>query len=80
MFVVVVVLSSFCSSSQASLLDAERYKEEFREVSEIIALLKRKSRDIQAEIDKTKEDLYKETTDNILSDTKEQACSSSTAT
>merc|ERR1719369_1119586 len=45
---------------KSSLLDAERYKEEFREISEIIELLKKNMRDVQIEIEKTKEDLQRE--------------------
>merc|ERR1712025_1103122 len=42
---------------KTSLLDVERYKEEFREVSEIVAMLKRKQKDLEEAIKKTKEDL-----------------------
>merc|ERR1712215_172198 len=45
---------------KSSLLDAERYKEEFREISEIIELLKKNMRDVQIEIEKTKEVLQRE--------------------
>ena len=44
---------------KSSLLDAERYKEEFREISEIIAMLKKKMRDVQEEINRTKAELQK---------------------
>ena len=44
---------------KSSLLDAERYKEEYREESEIVAMLKKKMKEIQMDIEKTKEDLQK---------------------
>merc|ERR1712108_10669 len=44
---------------KSSLLEAERYREEYREVAEILALLKRKKNEVAAEIKKTKEDLQK---------------------
>jgi len=42
---------------KSSLLDAERYKEEFREESEFVAMLKKKVKEVQLEIEKTREDL-----------------------
>merc|ERR1712062_792635 len=44
---------------KSSLLEAERYREEYREVAEILALLKRKKNEVAADIKKTKEDLQK---------------------
>merc|ERR1711874_363165 len=44
---------------KSSLLEAERYRGEYREVAEILALLKRKKNKVAAEIKKTKEDLQK---------------------
>merc|ERR1711974_145086 len=44
---------------KSPLLEAERYREEYREVAEILALLKRKKNEVAAEIKKTEEDLQK---------------------
>merc|ERR1712179_563838 len=44
---------------KSSLLEAERYREEYREVADILALLKNKKNEVAAEIKKTKEDLQK---------------------
>merc|ERR1712179_818658 len=44
---------------KSSLLEAERYREEYREVAEILALLKNKKNEVAAEIKKTKEDLQR---------------------
>merc|ERR1719348_1906826 len=50
-------LTSENRNLKSSLLEAERYREEYREVAEILALLKRKKNEVAAEIKKTKEDL-----------------------
>jgi len=52
-------LTSENRNLKSSLLEAERYREEYREVAEILALLKRKKNEVAAEIKKTKEDLQK---------------------
>merc|ERR1739838_1175798 len=52
-------LTSENRNLKSSLLEAERYREEYREVAEILALLKRKKNEVAAEINKTKEDLQK---------------------
>merc|ERR1712179_741768 len=44
---------------KSSLLEAERYREEYREVADILALLKNKKNEVAAEIKKTKEDLQR---------------------
>ena len=42
---------------KTSLLDAERYREEYREVSEFVEMIKRKIKEVQSEIKKTKDEL-----------------------
>jgi len=44
---------------KADLLEAERYREEYREVAELTQLFKRKINEVNAEIRKAKEDLQK---------------------
>ena len=53
-----------------SLLDVERYKEEFREVSEFVDMIKRKIKEVQAEIKKTKEDLNAARLEGVMPKTK----------
>jgi len=44
---------------KSALLEAERYREEFREIAEIIGLFKKKISDVNNDIKRTKEDLQK---------------------
>ena len=53
-----------------SLLDVERYREEFREVSEFVDMIKRKIKEVQAEIKKTKEDLNAARLEGVMPKTK----------
>ena len=55
---------------KTSLLDVERYKEEFREVSEIVAMLKRKQKELEEAIKKTKEDLNTARMEGVMPKTK----------
>merc|ERR1719290_738991 len=52
-------LTSENRNLKSSLLEAERYREEYREVADILALLKNKNNEVAAEIKKTKEDLQR---------------------
>merc|ERR1712179_14541 len=50
-------LTSENRNLKSSLLEAERYRQEYREVAEILALLKNKKNEVAGEIKKTKGDL-----------------------
>jgi len=52
-------LSTDNRNLKSSLLEADRYREEYREVAEIYALIKRKKAEVSAEIKRTKEELNK---------------------
>merc|ERR1719290_150163 len=51
---------------KSSLLDAERYKEEYREESEIVAMLKKKYKEALLDIEKTRSDLQKARMDGVM--------------
>merc|ERR1712002_671589 len=51
---------------KSSLLDAERYKEEYREESEIVAMLKKKYKEALLDIEKTREDLKQARMDGVM--------------
>ena len=55
---------------KTSLLDSERYREEFREISEYIAMLKRRQKELEDLIKKTKEDLNKARMEGVMPKTK----------
>merc|ERR1739838_1279724 len=55
---------------KTSLLDSERYREEFREISEYIAMLKRKQKELEGMIKRTKEDLNKARMEGVMPKTK----------
>ena len=52
------------------MLDVERYREEFREVSEFVDMIKRKIKEVQAEIKKTKEELNAARLEGVMPKTK----------
>ena len=55
---------------KTSLLDSERYREEFREISEYIAMLKRRQKELEDLIKRTKEDLNKARMEGVMPKTK----------
>ena len=55
---------------KTSLLDSERYREEFREISEYIAMLKRRQKELEDMIKRTKEDLNKARMEGVMPKTK----------
>merc|ERR1712048_630807 len=63
-------LNALNKELKVSLLDVERYKEEYREVSEFVDMIKRKIKEVQAEIKKTKEDLNAARLEGVMPKTK----------
>merc|ERR1719219_881421 len=63
-------LNALNKELKVSLLDVERYKEEYREVSEFVDMIKRKIKEVQAEIKKTKEDLNTARLEGVMPKTK----------
>ena len=55
---------------KTSLLDSERYREEFREISEYIASLKRRQKELEDLIKQTKVDLNKARMEGVMPKTK----------
>merc|ERR1712098_581827 len=51
---------------KSKLLDAERYKEEYREESEIVDMLKKKLKEVLGDIEKTRSDLQKARMDGVM--------------
>ena len=68
----VLIDSQFClyRNLKTSLLDSERYREEFREISEYIAMLKRRQKELEDMIKRTKEDLNKARMEGVMPKTK----------
>ena len=59
-------IHEFERNLKSSLLDAERYKEEYREETEIVAMLKKKMKEVLLDIEKTREDLQKARMDSVM--------------
>ena len=71
-YIHVLIDSQFClyRNLKTSLLDSERYREEFREISEYIAMLKRRQKELEDMIKRTKEDLNKARMEGVMPKTK----------